>query len=94
MLVAAIFGVSHPVCTQGSLRYPPHTHTGCRVHENRVVAELLRGHLALQPGEAARHHALREYNAAGVEALTVLLRKERTPVGGCMPRGWGWGFGG
>lgn len=51
-----------------------------RVHENTLVSELLRGHLALQPGEAAKHHALREYNEAGLGALTVLMRKERTPV--------------
>jgi hypothetical protein len=46
-----------------------------------VVADLLRSHLALQPGAAARHHAVREYNEAGLEALTVVMRKERTPVG-------------
>jgi hypothetical protein len=46
------------------------------------MAELLRAHLALRPGEAARHHAVREYNEAGLEQLTVLLRKERTPVSG------------
>lgn len=51
-----------------------------KVHENTLVSELLRGHLALQPGEAAKHHALREYNEAGLGALTVLMRKERTPA--------------
>lgn len=51
-----------------------------RVHENTVVGDLLRGHLALQPGAAARHHALREYNEAGLGSLTVLMRKERTPA--------------
>ncbi|KAL4859058.1 Box C/D snoRNA protein 1 [Chlorella vulgaris] len=51
-----------------------------KVHENRVVADLLRSHLALQPGAAARHHAVREYNEAGLEALTVVMRKERTPA--------------
>ena len=53
------------------------------------MAELLRAHLALRPGEAARHHAVREYNEAGLEQLTVLLRKERTPVSGsaAFPRG-------
>ena len=50
------------------------------MHENTLVADLLRGHLALQPGAAAKHHALREYREAGLERLTVLLRKERTPV--------------
>jgi len=53
------------------------------VHENTLVCDLLRRHLSLQPGEAARHHALREYNEAGLDNLTVLMRKERTPVGGC-----------
>ncbi|KAL4421032.1 hypothetical protein ABPG77_007507 [Micractinium sp. CCAP 211/92] len=51
-----------------------------KVHENTLVSDLLRGHLALKPGEAARHHALREYNEAGLDALTVLMRKERTPA--------------
>ena len=53
----------------------------CRAHENTLVSELLAAHLALQPGAAARHHALREHREAGLEALTVVMRKERTPVG-------------
>lgn len=51
-----------------------------RVHENTPISQLLAGHLALQPGAAAKHHALQEYREAGQECLTVLLRKERTPV--------------
>lgn len=54
--------------------------TDSKVHENTPIAQLLAGHLALQPGAAAKHHALREYREAGQECLTVLLRKERTPA--------------
>ncbi|PRW59975.1 box C D snoRNA 1 [Chlorella sorokiniana] len=54
--------------------------TDTKVHENTPIAQLLAGHLALQPGAAAKHHALREYREAGQEQLTVLLRKERTPA--------------
>lgn len=50
------------------------------MHENTPIAELLGRHLALEPGAAAKHHALREHREAGAAALTVLLRKERTPV--------------
>mgnify|MGYP001066402453 FL=1 len=52
------------------------------------MGDLLRAHLTLQPGEALKHHQLREYvDAAAQGALTVLMRKERTPVrGGCE---WG-----
>ncbi|PSC72977.1 box C D snoRNA 1 [Micractinium conductrix] len=51
-----------------------------KAHENTLVSELLAAHLALQPGAAARHHALREHREAGLEALTVVMRKERTPA--------------
>ncbi|KAI7844644.1 hypothetical protein COHA_001734 [Chlorella ohadii] len=54
--------------------------TDTKVHENTPIAQLLAGHLALQPGAAAKHHALREHREAGQERLTVLLRKERTPA--------------
>lgn len=53
------------------------------MHENTVIADLLARHLALQPGAATKYHTLREYGEAGLPALTVLMRKERTPVGGC-----------
>lgn len=56
------------------------SHATCRVHENTPICQLLAGHLALQPGAAAKHHALREYREAGQDQLTLLLRKERTPV--------------
>ena len=55
-----------------------------RAHENTKVCELLRAHLTLQPGEALKHHQLREYvDAAAQGTLTVVMRKERTPVRAC-----------
>ncbi|EFN53290.1 hypothetical protein CHLNCDRAFT_11283, partial [Chlorella variabilis] len=51
-----------------------------KVHENTVIADLLARHLALQPGAATKYHTLREYGEAGLPALTVLMRKERTPA--------------
>ncbi len=65
-----------------------------RVHENTKVGELLRQHLTLQPGEALKHHQLREYVEAGAQdRLAVVMRKERTPVRVCPNhRCWGTGF--
>ncbi|GAB4823295.1 hypothetical protein N2152v2_010341 [Parachlorella kessleri] len=52
-----------------------------RAHENTKVGELLRAHLTLQPGEALKHHQLREYvDAAAQGTLAVVMRKERTPA--------------
>ena len=59
------------------------------MHENTLLGQLLRAHLTLAPGEALKHHELREYvDAAERGTLTVLLKKERTPVG--RPWQWQW----
>eukprot|EP00873_Tetraselmis_striata_P014366 jgi/Tetstr1/434630/TSEL_023721.t1 len=51
-----------------------------RVDERQVLTEVLAPHISLQPGQAARHHQLREYSAAGVAGLKVFLKRERCPA--------------
>ncbi|KAK9809887.1 hypothetical protein WJX72_001076 [[Myrmecia] bisecta] len=48
-----------------------------RVDEATVLSELLAPHLTLRPGQAVRHHQLRDYVAAGISELVVVMRKER-----------------
>lgn len=53
-----------------------------RVHENTKLEDLLQHHLSLQPGEALKHHQLRNYvHAEGSPGgLAVLMKKERMPA--------------
>eukprot|EP00887_Chlorella_sp_A99_P006711 scaffold3.g6711.t1 len=58
---------------------------GCKVSDSRVderrpLRELLQVHLTLQPGEALVHEGLQEHMDAGADALTVVLRRERSPA--------------
>lgn len=53
-----------------------------RVDERRPLQELLGRHLRLRPGEALVHEGLQAHIDAGPEQLTVVLRRERSPVRG------------
>lgn len=51
-----------------------------KVEETSTLEALLRAHLTLQPGVSVKKAELQEYIDVDFGELTVLLRKERTPV--------------
>ena len=55
-----------------------------RIDEKRGLEEVLLEHVKLREGQAAKHHKLREYSAAGLGGadggLQVFLKQERCPV--------------
>jgi hypothetical protein len=53
-----------------------------KVDEEFLLSKLLGRHLEYRQGCGAQALQLRAYREAGLEALTVLMRKERCPVSG------------
>lgn len=51
------------------------------VKDSEVLRNVLEGHLALKLGNATKRHTLRQYVEAGVDSLTVVMRKEHCKVG-------------
>ncbi len=49
-----------------------------------MLSEVLNDHLTLLPGEDVRKEEMRPYVEAGLEGVTVVARKERTPVCVCV----------
>jgi hypothetical protein len=51
-----------------------------RVDEEALLCDVLGRHLQYQPGAGGQALLLRQHRQAGLEALTVVMRKERCPV--------------